>query len=94
MLEEYFQHNNAQYIIFIAYILTFYLIEQYSRYNFNVEIKHCIIFVLFRTILYINDIFSKQYVHIQYIYTWIWIFLVPGSFVVPAVDHLNMNKTN
>ena len=60
MFEEYFQYNNTQYILFLVYILLYYLIEQYSRYNFNVQIKLCIIFciVLFLTMLYDNVVFS------------------------------------
>ena len=56
-MEENFQYNNTYYSLFIAYIVLYYLIEQYSRHNFNGEIViFCIVYFL--TILYDNVIFS------------------------------------
>ena len=106
MFEEYLQYNNTQYIVFIAYILFYYLIKQYSKYNFKVKIKHCFIFCLYSFWLYYmtmlcfhNSMFTY---HICvcvcvciYIYTYMTFdfFCISGSLVILPVDHLKMNKT-
>ena len=101
-LEECFQYNNTQYIVFIAYILLYYLTEQYSKYNFNVEIKHCFIFCLFSFLLYYmtmlyfhNSVFTYHiYIYIYiYMYMTFDFFYISGSLIVLPVDQSNMNKT-
>jgi uncharacterized membrane protein len=100
--KEYFQYNDTQYIVFIAYILLYYLIEQYSKYNFKVKIKHCFIFCLYSfwlyymTMLCFHDSMFTYYmcVHIHIdMYMTFDFFYISGSHVVLPVDHLKMNKT-
>jgi hypothetical protein len=59
ILKQCFQYCSMWYILFLACIVWYCLIEWCSRYKFNVEIKHCIVFcILFLTVIYDFSIFS------------------------------------